>query len=727
MKQKTLLIMMFLLGMSISTSAADYETWTDGNGLVWKYTIIDDESVYIGYPGGTFNNVTSTISTDTSGDITVPTEIDGKKVTGMYPFAFGNCKNITSITFTQSIICGGACLFWRCSGLKTINGLSYIDVSQSKAALANIFSGCSSLTSISGVENWDVSNATDFTEFMENCSKVTDYSPLKDWKTSSAVTLKQAFNGCSNFNSDQLKYIKGWDVSKVKSLLQTFQYCNLTNLDDLANWEFKVLWEMDNTFAYNKELTKIEGIQNWDVSTVTTMGSTFNGCKSLADISPLASWATKTSKLKNMRSTFSGCNSLTTVEPLKDWNVSAVTDMSFTFFACNSLTTIEPLKNWNCSSVTYTVKTFEYCSSLTEVRDLPTTLTVVGDEMFGNCTNCIIFKIPNAVKTMGANVFVGTTKCKHVTLPSHLTSLGEYTTGGQTELTIPATVETLQANGYGSSLTSLYVLGTSLLDDWKDAESGPTIYVKKSVKENSYSDWSNVEYQIPITFSGKTRYVSRSRDFDMDFSNAGDDVHIWVPTGMDTSDPNVTNNVQMKEVTDKYIPSRLKAGEESYVGVDEYEGVIIEAPANTTIYYQIGEKDYYSGNQTTTYEGQNDNLLTGAYDQEYVTQKTEDGNSYNYGLKSNKFRLYSSDGWTSYNRAYLTLSSDAYDPTASSESSAKELTFTFNYADGTTKIVSAEQFAEQFGSDAIYNLQGQKVTDSYKGVIIKNGKKILNK
>lgn len=50
--------------------------------------------------------------------------------------------------------------------------------------------------------------------------------------------------------------------------------------------------------------------------------------------------------------------------------------------------------------------------------------------------------------------------------------------------------------------------------------------------------------------------------------------------------------------------------------------------------------------------------------------------------------------------------------------------FTFNFADATgIKAVSAPEV----NNDAIYNLVGQQVTKNYKGVVVKNGKKFLNK
>jgi len=50
----------------------------------------------------------------------------------------------------------------------------------------------------------------------------------------------------------------------------------------------------------------------------------------------------------------------------------------------------------------------------------------------------------------------------------------------------------------------------------------------------------------------------------------------------------------------------------------------------------------------------------------------------------------------------------------------------FKYANGTTNIVSMEEFEKQYDG-SIYNLQGMKVNEGYKGVVIKNGKKVINK
>ena len=68
------------------------------------------------------------------------------------------------------------------------------------------------------------------------------------------------------------------------------------------------------------------------------------------------------------------------------------------------------------------------------------------------------------------------------------------------------------------------------------------------------------------------------------------------------------------------------------------------------------------------------------------------------------------------NKAYLQLTS---------ASPAKAFTFVFD--EETTSIHNSQFIIHNSENDAMYNLNGVRVNDSYKGIVIKNGKKTLNK
>lgn len=52
--------------------------------------------------------------------------------------------------------------------------------------------------------------------------------------------------------------------------------------------------------------------------------------------------------------------------------------------------------------------------------------------------------------------------------------------------------------------------------------------------------------------------------------------------------------------------------------------------------------------------------------------------------------------------------------------------FGFKYALGTSTGITSIEASASAKSNAIYNLAGQQVSSSYKGIVIKNGKKVLN-
>jgi len=91
----------------------------------------------------------------------------------------------------------------------------------------------------------------------------------------------------------------------------------------------------------------------------------------------------------------------------------------------------------------------------------------------------------------------------------------------------------------------------------------------------------------------------------------------------------------------------------------------------------------------------------------------------NYGLKDNKFRIFTQIGWLVYNKSYLSIPTEI--------ANAKTLSLAFEREDGTTRIVSAESFTKACDDGNIFNLQGQKVTKPGKGIYIVNGKKHLVK
>lgn len=70
--------------------------------------------------------------------------------------------------------------------------------------------------------------------------------------------------------------------------------------------------------------------------------------------------------------------------------------------------------------------------------------------------------------------------------------------------------------------------------------------------------------------------------------------------------------------------------------------------------------------------------------------------------------------------------SDAIERNMNSDNYAN-LTLVFSNSDGTTDRVSVAEFNRCSESDIFYNTMGQRVNPNAKGIVIKNGKKIVNR
>lgn len=89
---------------SVATTAGA-ETYTYGD---FEYSVLDDGTVEITDYIGSAENVD------------IPAEIDGKSVTSIGSWAFGDCKSLTSVTIPDSVTEIGYSAFSGCSSLTSI-------------------------------------------------------------------------------------------------------------------------------------------------------------------------------------------------------------------------------------------------------------------------------------------------------------------------------------------------------------------------------------------------------------------------------------------------------------------------------------------------------------------------------------------------------------------------------------------------------------------------------
>ena len=391
----------------------------------------------------------------------------------------------------------------------------------------------------------------------------------------------------------------------------------------------------------------------------------------------------------------------------------------YAFFRCYKLKEV---------NIPYGVKSlgmadFYECYEL-EHLDIPPTVTYIGKQVFTRCRKLRTLSLPNSVTQFGWQTFEECTLLKHLTFPSHLKNIRDggclEKCSGLTEVTIPAEIEDFP-NGLGvlSRLKSIFIMGDSIPTglQYYNRKNYVTIYVKKSVFEERYSSgtWNGykVSYKIPVTMSHK--YQTLCRDFDMDFSDetVTNGCKVYLASGINASH----TNVSVTPIT--YVPSRERANEEGYTGLDTYNGVIIEGKPYKTYYYKIGERDYSQGENQEKLSEDQTNLLHGAHQEQWVEMEEDDEDSnpvLTYGMYDDKFRRYVSDGYINYNRAYLRIP-------VSASGNAKEFGFDGWESDGTATSIDGNSLS--LPKHSYYDLNGVVVKNPHKGIFISKGRKYI--
>ena len=385
--------------------------------------------------------------------------------------------------------------------------------------------------------------------------------------------------------------------------------------------------------------------------------------------------------------------------------------------------------------------------------------------------------VPNHVRKICAGS-IGMTGIESLVLPSNLTTIeelafsrnnanktNEYVNTYIKELTIPAKVTNLHFSAFyqttskilnpskNSFFEKVYFMGAPSITT---SASDLSIYFQNvdvataTIPSSSYynygtlselafyvknSNLSNTNFntaktrvkafsaEIPISrLTEDGKIATMSRDFDVDFSNATG-MKAYIATGYDETNKGVV----MQEV--KYVPSRTGADN------DAYHGIVVRQTAATAGTYRIGENDYDSGSQTTTFlDGNNNAVATNANRLVNVVvnthvQGTEDGVN-TWGLSGGKWlRITNSGRLTPYDRAYLkpTAEENAKMLAAVSSQNGNDAKVSMLFMDSfdVTDITNTIDNSQLAIDSDYYTLDGRRLQGkpTQKGIYIHNGKK----
>ena len=176
---KSLVAAFVVCGATFASLCAYAEEWTDANGLIWKYTTaVNSTETYAAIVGNGVYPVsagriveTGAIAKGTTGDLTIPSSINGVPVRTIGQWAFAYCRQLTSVTIPDTVTTIEDGAFASCSGMKRVffganvrsvgscaflycTSLNFVTLPKDAELGASSFGGCESLRLLTADSNF---------------------------------------------------------------------------------------------------------------------------------------------------------------------------------------------------------------------------------------------------------------------------------------------------------------------------------------------------------------------------------------------------------------------------------------------------------------------------------------------------------------------------------------------------------------------------------------------
>lgn len=649
--------------------------------------------------------------------------LNTSNVTNMSLFFYG-CKSLTTLNlskFDTSNVTDMLGMFNECRNLILLD-ISNFDTSK-VTDMGSMFDFCMRLTALD-LSNFNMSNVTDMRYMFAHCEELKSLN-LSKFGTSNMINMAHMFQGCSSLTSLDLS---NFDTSNVTYMGNMFQGCkSLTSLD-LSNFNTSNVTSMGSMFAGCNSLTSLD-VSKFNTSNVTSMGSMFGECSNLTslDVSNF-----DTSNVTSMGSMFWGCRNLTFLD-VSNFNTSNVTDMGGMFWNCVNLKSLN-VSHFDTSNVTSMGLMFHGCSSLTslDVSHFNTSNVTLMSMMFESCVKLTFLDVSHFDTSNVTNMLGMFRGCE--SLPS--LNLSNFNTSNVTDM---------RWMFFGcSSLTSLDLsnFDMSNVQDMADMFNSIAFrLIDLSKGKITNSNWHAESYAYnaaliyvpegtPVPENRKNIVIgNKCEHLVVDYDKKNGQLLLSVPYEFTADKVTINRDFIADTPQTLYLPFEISSTAYgtfyTYGGYNENDGSIkfnkLNA-ANTTanraylfkpnsdgaieIEGSVAVKKTAGAKTETT-------SLNGIYEKKKFTEDEIRKGVY-FELKDGEFVRVDDNTEIDACQAYMMLSNG---------NAGDNLTVAYSDATGISDV-SPDGSGLQAPA---YNINGQRVDSSYKGVVIRNGKKMIVK
>lgn len=168
-------------------------------------------------------------------------------------------------------------------------------------SLYGMFRQLDNVTTISGLDTWDVSQVRNMSNLFVDCGNLRTVHGMSGWDVSNVSNMTWMFQYCENL--EDISFLRSWDVSNVEIMRGMFMECRkLKNLEALSDWRLDSIRDLSFMFYNCGEIRDLGPLADWDVSGAETIRGMFQKCSGLKDSNPLSKW--DVTKIRNIRDVF---------------------------------------------------------------------------------------------------------------------------------------------------------------------------------------------------------------------------------------------------------------------------------------------------------------------------------------------------------------------------------------------------------------------------------------
>ena len=297
-------------------------------------------------------------------------------------YMFYACKALTSITGERTTLSTAratdlSSMFYGCSVFDMSDMVKNLSTSN-VTTMSRMFMNCKAVKSLN-LRKWDIGKVTNVSEMFSGCTSLTTIYRNDNWKKLNIASSGSMFSGCTS-----LKGGKGTSYNSSKTGLEMAHPDNdgvggyFTGEETSYDQLYGVVIGTTFNIRYDKECTLRTGL-----TTITDLSADEAETTTTVKIES----AVKNAKITSTKMWFCSMPNLTTVEGLENINWSNVTDVSYMFADDTKLTSIDLRKmNLTGKKCDYMVQN---CSALKTIycdNDYTTTLSS-ATQMFYGCSS----------------------------------------------------------------------------------------------------------------------------------------------------------------------------------------------------------------------------------------------------------------------------------------------------------------------------------------------------